>query len=412
MRRIPFVFCASVFLLVCLSPSLVAGQSVGLNLTWNHSVRFCGMGGAGTGAPWGRDTNHWANPAALAFREGLGFRNYRSQVAAGLADDMELTHRELTLGNGTWSVLAAVGPGLGTDLDLGSAQYVDEDNNVVGGGDEFIRSNSIGGALRLDSWLEQWGGSTWRSAIRRADLAFGTVYHDNKQDLGPDWAIQDAVDGGETDSWAVSWGFQGRIRLLDYMPDESRSGGFGVRLGLGLGWATLNDTRSRFELGDSGREGVQYRMFTRGWSARLALPVAAGLHRTWAGTGTGRLLSMLDPWVSVLYTDQITEPGIVWNEETGEYEYDRDGTDARDERGKGWEIVVLNVFSLRRGHVEALYGDIDGDTRGWGLKLEIPEIGGLRYDYAEYPQAIRLPDVERKEWSIWVDVLALIDRKG
>ena len=58
-----------------------------------------------------------------------------------------------------------------------------------------------------------------------------------------------------------------------------------------------------------------------------------------------------------------------------------------EEKGDGWELGVANLFYVRRGHVEALYGDIDGDTKGWGLNVQAGRIGGFRYDRAEVPQA-------------------------
>jgi hypothetical protein len=69
------------------------------------------------------------------------------------------------------------------------------------------------------------------------------------------------------------------------------------------------------------------------------------------------------------------------------------------------------MLHLRRGHVEALYGDIDDDTEGWGISLQAGRYAGFRYDKATVPQAQGLPTVDREGWQFWVDVLAVASKK-
>ena len=73
-----------------------------------------------------------------------------------------------------------------------------------------------------------------------------------------------------------------------------------------------------------------------------------------------------------------------------------------EETGSGWELGLANIFYLRRGHYEAPYVPLEGDTEGWGLNFQLGRMGGVRYDKATVPSAEGLPDEERETWSVWV----------
>ena len=63
-----------------------AGSGAGAIIySFNTSARYEGMGGAGGGSPWGDATNHWANPAQLAYRRGVQWEWYKSELAQGLS---------------------------------------------------------------------------------------------------------------------------------------------------------------------------------------------------------------------------------------------------------------------------------------------------------------------------------------
>ncbi|MBK8164372.1 MAG: hypothetical protein IPK64_00255 [bacterium] len=116
----------------------------------------------------------------------------------------------------------------------------------------------------------------------------------------------------------------------------------------------------------------------------------------WARDAVAPLMAFTATWQTMV-------PGHRW---TGtDYEYVRDDSGAFDEEGWGWELSLLNIMHLRRGHVKVPYGDIDGDTEGWGLSLQAGRWGGVRYDKATVPQARGLPTVEREGWQVWVDLV-------
>ena len=132
-----------------------------------------------------------------------------------------------------------------------------------------------------------------------------------------------------------------------------------------------------------------------GWSTRVA--VDGGLQ------GLARVLA---PLCSAGYVRESMQPGSVWRD--NHYVYERDTSGRLDEESWGVEVSFANVVHWRRGHFKAEWGDVDGDTRGWGIGLEAPRIGGFRYDEATIPQATGLQDVDRSSWSVWADLGGLL----
>jgi len=86
--------------LVCTFPmsALAASGAGAINMSVNTSARANGMGNAGVAVAWDQDTNHWANSGLLAFRPGIHYRSFEAELAEGLAEDIRLTNKELTLG--------------------------------------------------------------------------------------------------------------------------------------------------------------------------------------------------------------------------------------------------------------------------------------------------------------------------
>jgi len=67
-------------------------------------------------------------------------------------------------------------------------------------------------------------------------------------------------------------------------------------------------------------------------------------------------------------TQQTSVPGYAW---TGDrYVYERDESGFFDEETWGYEVSLLNLLHIRRGHVSAPWGDIDGDTEGWQYRVD------------------------------------------
>lgn len=385
-----------------------------INSTFNTSARFEGMGSAGVGAPWGQDTDHWANPAALAYRRGACFNYFRSKLAAGLADDIVLTNKELILGARGLTVLLATGPGLGNKLDMGEQLIVDVDNNETGSEASWQETESLGVAVDAVRVLDGFLGRSdpQRPALSRAlSLSGGIVRHSYEDRLTADQTIQDGVIAGgsaQIDYWSL--GYQVRVEPLALLREPILGNSkYDLRGGAGYGRSVLNRTDDFLEYPGSDSTAPVARLYLSGWSVHAE----AGLSEAWRNRprqGIAALvLQAIDPLLSFTYAKQTMEPGVVYDGRNYVYEHDTSGL--FDEKGSGWEVGCLNVLYFRRGHYSAEWGQIDGDTKGWGINLQLGKLAGIRYDRAEVPQATGLPDVTRHGASIWVDFLALRDRE-
>ena len=398
--------CASLLLLLLPMADAAAVGAGAVNLTFNTSTRFEAMGGAGVAAPWGADTNHWANPSLLAFRPGLNYLKYRSELAVGLADDIVLTNEELTLGAYGVTLLWAKSPVDGNYLDMGTQMGTDENGNPTGFFDSYMAAESWGLGLEavqlVDRFLRR-GEEPWS---RYAAFAVGFTKRDFEDRLAPDYVLQD-VSGGSAAGSVTDLGVTLRatpLRIDDY------NGYFGLTVGLAVARSLLADTDEFIVHVDADQSDPFPRAYVRGWSVHAELPLAPGyIARHPDGFG-GLLTQALDPLLSITYSSQTIDPGYVWNESTATYEYTHDTSGRYDEEGHGWELGVLNIFYLRRGHLKMDYGDIDADTAGWGINLQAGRLGGLRIDHARVPQAEGLPNVTRDGWSLWVDPVAIIAR--
>lgn len=380
------------------------------NMTYNTSVRFGAMGGAGVGAPWGQDTNHWANPAALAHRRGLHYLDFKSNIAEWMTDDIVLTNREITYGAGGFAFLLAVGPGLGNTLDLGTQMIVDEDNNLVGSQDSYMETTSWGLAVDpVAIWARKRGSqdSDW---ARRYSLAFGLFRQHFSEHLGADQTIQDGI-GGEANEEAslISAGVQLRATPIEIgrIDGVGDNGVVAFRLGAAYGRSVLARTDEFLER-EIQTDDVLPRAHVAGWSIHADMPLAESVKRE-ARSELGQLIvAGFDPLFSITYCSQRTEPGFLWVDD--HYVYERDTSGTRDETGHGWEVGLANIFTLRRGHFKSQY--IDGDTKGWGVNLQLGSLGGFRYDWAAVPLASGFPDEERSSWAVWIDPAALRARRA
>lgn len=394
--------------LSCLLPSLAVaagGPGAGaFNLQFNTSARAAGMGETGVATVWGGETNVWANPALLAFRPGLRYGTMHSDLAVGLADDIVIDKKELTFGLPGVGLLFADGPIDHVDLDMGTQQGTDEEGNPTGTFESYMKSQSWGVAVSAAEALRRLkvadvGG--W------FDVAGGIVWKDFEDQLAADNILQDGLDGGSAEASARDLGWVARVTPLNTLArgTNADAASFGFLVEASYGRAKLNDTKDVLVHGVAFDFDPMPTMHLSGWALHGELqagPRALENAPAW-------LRESIAPLVAFTYTQQDIVPGYRW---TGtEYEYARDDSGDFDENGWGWELSLLNVLHVRRGHYEALWGEIDGDTEGWGISVPAGRWGGVRYDKATVPQARGLPTVDREGWQVWVDVLAVVAAK-
>lgn len=394
------------FLSVMLAASLAdAGSGAGaISLQFNTSPRAAGMGETGVATVWGGDANVWANPAMLAFRPGVRYGTMHSKLAVGLADDIFIDKKELTLGAYGVGVLYAKGPMDHVVLDMGTHQGTDENGQPTGTFDSWMKSQSWGVGVSAAEAMRQLkiaevGG--W------FDVAGGVVWKDFQDQLAPSNILQDS--GGPSNGQASmrDWGWVARVTPVNTLERSASAADarFGLMLEAAYGRSKLNATDEMIMQVDVDQTDPAPTLYLDGWAVRAE--VRAG--PTFAPAASRLVIDTLSPLLAVTYTDQSSVPGYAWK--IGEYVYERDDSGLFDEDGYGWEISLLNIAHIRGGHVEAAYGDVDGDTSGWGLGLQAGRFGGFRYDKAKVPQARGLPEVTRDGWHLWVNALALFGRE-
>jgi hypothetical protein len=400
-------------LMLLIGGPVQAGSGAGaINLSFNTSARFEAMGSAGVGAPWGTDTNHWANPALLAFRPGLNSLKFRSELAAGLADDIVITNQELTLGAYGVTFLLAEGPLGGNFLDMGTQMGTDENGEPTGSFNSYMQSESWGLGLDVVQLLDRLLDHGDKSWSRHATLAVGFTKHDFEDHLAPDNNLQDTQGSGTGTGSSTDKGYVLRVTpLVVDTPSGWNDNGFvGVTAGAAFGYSLKSDTDEFIVHVDADQSDPFPRAFIKGWSVHFALPLAPDF-RDRQVHGLERLITeAIDPFFAFTYSSQLIEPGYVWKPDLNDYVYEHDTSGEQEEKGHGWEIGVANIFFLRRGHVTASYGDVDGDTTGWGINLQAGQMGGFRFDHARVPQAAGLPDVTRDGSSVWFDPVAIANR--
>jgi hypothetical protein len=233
------------------------------------------------------------------------------------------------------------------------------------------------------------------------DVAGGIVWKDFEDQLAPDDIIQDEPGGGRGEASARDLGWVARVTPVNTLARGAHAdeAALGFLVEAGYGRAKLNDTDEMIVHVDADQSDPMPTTHISGWALHGELQAGPRLMESapaWLREG-------LAPLLAFTYTQQKNVPGYLW---TGtDYEYERDDSGDFDDEGWGWELSLLNLLHLRRGHYEALWGDIDGDTEGWGVSVPLGRWGGVRYDEATVPQARGLPTVDRDGWQVWVDVL-------
>lgn len=381
-----------------------------LNLTFNTSARFEALGSAGVAVPWGGDTNHWANPALLAHRQGAHYHSFESQLARGLADDIVLTNEEFTLGAYGVTVLWARHPFTGNRLSMGLQRAYDSGGNLLGEYESYMKGPAWGVGVDLVRVYDLVRGRGEDGWSRRFSLSVGATWSEYEARLRGSMIIDPALEPEFEPVTSSSRGVAARATVLDGTAGRGNLADrmLGLRVEVAGGFSLLNDTDDFIDYHDSDQSDPMPRLYLKGWSARIALP----FHEEFRGGVRGSLARLavdaIDPLLSVTHTRQLQQPGLAWDTGTRTYNYVHDTSGVLDERGWGWEVGLANVFFWRTGNFTVEYGDMDGPTSGWGVNLALGELAGWRYDEATVPQAKGLPTVERRSWSVWVDPLAVV----
>ena len=394
-------------ILLTVAPAAAMSDVGAIILEFNTSVRAEGMGSSGVATHWGGDPGSWANPGLLAYQEGLRFSKMESRLAPDLADEVWLRDERVTFGVAGFGLLYDRGPLEGTFL-VGFPQGTDDAGNSTGTNQSWMKAERIGAGVSLFRFLESVAGQSDSSVSKMLDVSVGYTYIAFEDQLAPDEVLQDG-SAGPAKGDARSFGTLIHFTPLNTVGPTYAAGPLGgVRLSLAYGQSLLNDSTSLIVHTDTEQRDPFPRKYVRWWSAHVETGFPPDLRAGLRHMGLGRLVDSLTPLVSYGYTNQSVDPGILWDVETQQYNYEHDTSGLFNEESTGWELTVANIWTIRRGHLLGA-GDIDGDTEGNSLGFKLAGVGGMRWDKATVPQVSGLSRVEREAWTVWVDLSSLMN---
>jgi hypothetical protein len=417
---------AGAFLIGIAGTALAQGAIL---LSFDTSARSAGMGGATTAVNWTDDPNVWANPALLGYHRGLRYQQLRAQGAVGIssADDIFLDSDRVTLGAYGVGFLYAGKPfgRMGGDyLDLGRDLLTDEYGDAVGTFHSYMKADSWGVGVSLAQVFDAIAGldaltpsgvagQGGQGLARYGDVAFGWT-HKRYEDALVFEPLQGATSADNGAATMSDWGLllsatpynsidnAGQVPTLDAVLSPLG----GLRLDLSYGWSDLNYNNAEIEYVEANQSPLAPRVHRSGFALRCALGVPQAVRGSLENAGLGLVAESLSPLVSY---------SMSWDRSTPWYRWEQNGyvpgavPEAREDL-RGSELVLANIFYLRRGHVKAAYGYTDRATSGWGLGFRLADIAGFRYDRAEVPQAQGLPKVKSTGYTVFVDGVAIWQR--
>lgn len=364
------------------------GRSMDIDLSPSSSA----MGGASNAVFWGGATNYWGNPAVLGYQRGISYEWERSRLVPGLADNVNLNSDALRLGMaGVGIVLSGQPSGIGyRRLDYGSSSEVGEGGFELGTFDSYEKVDSWGfgvsAAQALDGLRGVLGG---RSApwSRYADLSFGMNFKNVVIQLAP------AILEGRADGATRDVGLLARVTPTEFLKGSEA---LPFRVDVAYGWSTLNSDDTKFVFVNEDEASPPTRHQRNGVAVRFGFDPASWTRYRGQARGAGGILrSGLSPLLSLgaaADRDRMSAGG-------GEPSYETSGM--------GIELTLANVLTYRVGYYRDRTGEVTGDTQGWGVGLPFGTLGGVRYDWASFPQSSSLPNVTRNRVVAWMNPFAV-----
>ena len=369
---------AHVFTLVMLSGLLIAARvQAQRSLDIDPSVISAGMGGASSAVSWSAEPNYWANPALLGYYDGVRWQWSNTRLIPELSPDVRFTTKRATLacwGIGIETAGSPVSGMGGLRLDYGQSQSTDPSGNPTGTFAAFENVGAVGIGVSLANLagsLLARSGDELPEIAKHFDVAFGYASKHTDIDLGPVARYStEAHDRGLLLRGGVGAGVPGGTRML------------------------LDASYARAELSYDGGT------LSPG-TTRDGLAMHLAVHHPFASASTGSwfhrsLMRAIQPLAALtLASDhEVVAPGFI-------------AGSTLDHQGA--ELTMLNVLSMRVGHIRDRANDIDGGTFGLGIALPIWDFAGVRYDYGQFPhsQDSGLKDQHRHSYSIFLNPLTM-----
>ncbi len=384
--------------------SAAQAQSGAQSLFINPSIRADGMGRTGVAVFWGGDPNGWVNPALFAYHQGVRFQYGKTQLVPELAEDVTFTSDVITLGACGVGLYIAGKPidGLGgLRLNYGKSLATDVDGNIIGEFTSYEEIDAFGFGVSAAQLLESAARAIgWDPPLisRYGDVSFGQTWKSVIVDLAPASVTMSGVSGyGESEN--RDHGLFARITPYNSVNFPGTLPGvekyFRARIDASYGTAAVNFDNDQTITYLDGSTDPLAKDSHWGWAFRADLALPARAEESLRTKRLGWIAGLIAPILSFGVTSEHSQYAI------------QDAKVGQEIDLTGWELEILNIFSLRNGHINDPTGTVIGDTSGWGVGLEFGKLGGLRYDKATVPQSIYLGDVTREGYTIYVDPVEL-----
>ena len=371
------VFVAALAALACLVllPAAARAQGTGRSMDLDPSVLSSGMGGASTAVWWNAEPNYWANPALLGYYRGLRWQTAHTRLVPDVPQDVTFKTGRVTIGGAGIGYEIAGHPidGIG-GLDV---DYGDQTSS------ERIEASGLGVSLSLlTTSILGYTGQNAPRFLRHFDVAGGYARKFTDVVLGP---------GASDAEVSHDWGMLARGGFGGSYTGNNDAGPLSLEAGYAHSVLNYDDVTFDFGAGGSSapsrirRDGVSARLAYDSYSGRnpAGSPMFSALMRGFAPIAT---LGFAYDWAN------FSAGGSPPSDDTKQW---------------GVEITLINVLTLRGGHVRDVAGDIDDYSFGIGVALPLTEYAGARYDFASYPEAKGFSDVKRNSVSVWLNPIAL-----
>jgi hypothetical protein len=377
------------------------------------SVRSSGMGFASNAVFWGGDPDYWSNPALLGYHDGIRYEDGTTQLIPEFADDVHFTTKRITLGAYGLGFAFSDEPfdGFGsTRLSYGVSQATSPTGEDLGTFESYEDIKSWGLGLSIGRAVESIWGRSGKAApgiTRYADVALGMNWKHVDVVLTPE--LPGLPGAGQGSGDATDQGLFVRLTPYDSFEGAHRfaslDSAVALRVDGSFGVSTLNDDRPPIPFGTVTDHMTEESR--TGWAAHVAAHPRALTRRL-----EEKHLAWLDQTLS-----PILSFGAAWDQLTYRYDYydyltSTSSVRESDLEHTGWELGLLNILTIRHGHVSDPDGNVDGPASGWSAGFAYAGLVGFRYDEATVPQATdpetgqRLADLHRKAWTVFLDPVA------
>jgi hypothetical protein len=347
------------------------------------SIRAAAMAGAGNAIFWGGSTDDWANPALIAFHEGMQYEFGTVALVPQVFTDAHFTTNRFTLGGAGLGVLMAGSPfGIGRQrFDLGTLGFLGGTTHL---GDDIASWGvgvSLSGLVRLSHGMR---GTRPPGFTRHFDVAAG---YNHKVDSP--WVGSEILRDFETRAHDI--GVLARVTPLNTFGSDAAHP---KRIDVSYGWSVIDQNDVD---GGSGHAPLA-RVDRNGVAARFLLDRAPDIapyqpRGPWAGN--------FSPWISVSFAfdfDHRQTPSVFFSPGAA--------VSTSDVQRMGLELIMANVVALRVGHVEVEGNDTTTLSYGGGIGYSFGQLGRVSYDFASTP-VMEFPRMDHHGISVRLDPLAL-----